>query len=439
MTGVRSDYRTHESPNSRIHWAGSPISRSSIVRGNCTRSCARNWRRCRRLPRHLRRPSAQRILAPADPAELQAWFFERQSSDGFPVIAPIPEAVAKMVEGSGRRGQDLVGVVPPRGGIATIEQIAVNAVMAGCRPQHMPVLVTAVEAMLEPRFNLASLQATTHPVAPLLIVHGPIARELNMNAGAGTFGPSSMANAVIGRAITVDPVEYRRRSSGYRRPLHAGCPEQVQLLHRGEPRSIAMGLIHHRARLGRWRERRDRLRRRAAAQRERPRAWRRRRHSASRGRRLENAWQQHLVYRLAWPEGVDVDPRPRACSEHRGFGLVAAPSARVPVSCDQPKARRACLGRHVRHARLAAGAQCNGRRTRSFPRFRARTTFSFWLRAAQESILQSFRASGRRFRSLAKFRTLRITCSLRPRRSGRRWPRAHGYRSSRSGHRCTAG
>jgi hypothetical protein len=145
--------------------------------------------------------SAQRILAPADPAELQAWFFERRSSDGFPVIAPLPEAVARMVEGAGRRGQDLIGVVPPRGGIATVEQIAVNAVMAGCRPEHMPVLVTAVEAMLEPRFNLASLQATTHPVAPLLIVHGPIARDLKMNAGAGTFGPSSMANAVIGRAI----------------------------------------------------------------------------------------------------------------------------------------------------------------------------------------------------------------------------------------------
>jgi hypothetical protein len=145
--------------------------------------------------------SAPRILAPADPAELQAWFFERGSSDGFPVIAPIPEAVAKIVQGSGRRGQDLVGVVPPRGGLATIEQIAVNAVMAGCRPEHMPVLVTAVEAMLEPCFNLASVQATTHPVAPLLIVHGPIARELKMNAAAGAFGPSSMANAVIGRAI----------------------------------------------------------------------------------------------------------------------------------------------------------------------------------------------------------------------------------------------
>ena len=145
--------------------------------------------------------SAARLLAPADPAELQLWFFERTLSDGFPIIAPTVAAVAEMVKGSQRSGSDLIGIVPPRLGVATVEQIAINAVMAGCRPQHMPVLVTAVEALLEPRFNLASVQATTHPVAPLLIVHGPIAKELGMNAGAGAFGPSSMANAVIGRAI----------------------------------------------------------------------------------------------------------------------------------------------------------------------------------------------------------------------------------------------
>jgi hypothetical protein len=145
--------------------------------------------------------SAERLAAPNEPIDLQSWFFGRRLSDGLPIIAPTPDAVARMVEGSKRRGQELVGVVPPRGGIATIEQIAVNAVMAGCRPQHMPVLIAAVGAMLEPRFNLASVQATTHPVAPLLIVHGPIAKELGMNAGAGTFGPSSMTNAVIGRAI----------------------------------------------------------------------------------------------------------------------------------------------------------------------------------------------------------------------------------------------
>ena len=146
-------------------------------------------------------PAAPRLEAPADPAALQAWFFERGSSDGFPVIAPTAEAVARMVAGAGRPATDVVGVVPPREGVATVEQIAVNAVMAGCRPEYMPVLVTAVEAMLEPQFNLHSIQATTHPVAPLLIVHGPIGQQIGMNAGAGTFGPGSIANATIGRAI----------------------------------------------------------------------------------------------------------------------------------------------------------------------------------------------------------------------------------------------
>ena len=145
--------------------------------------------------------TAQRITAPGDPAELQGWYAERRWSDGFPVIAPVADAVAKMVAGSRRRGEDFVGIIAPRGGIATVEQIAVNAVMAGCRPQHMPVLIAAVEAMLEPQFNLAAIQATTHPVAPLLIVHGPIAKQLGMNSGAGAFGPNSLANAVIGRAI----------------------------------------------------------------------------------------------------------------------------------------------------------------------------------------------------------------------------------------------
>ena len=144
---------------------------------------------------------ARRVQAPADAAELQAWCFERGWSDGLPVIPPTPEAVARMVAGAGRDPDEVIGAVPPRGGIATVERIAVNAVMAGCRPPFMPVLVAAVRAMLEPRFNLAAIQATTHPVAPLLVVHGPIARAIGMNDGAGTFGPGSVANAAIGRAV----------------------------------------------------------------------------------------------------------------------------------------------------------------------------------------------------------------------------------------------
>ncbi len=157
-----------------------------------------------RPPAPLAKPPsaiALRVTVPSDAFELQGWYAEKRWSDGLPVIAPTSEAVARMVAGAHRAGNDVVGIVPPRGGVATVEQVAVNAVMAGCRPQHMPVILTALEAMLEPQFNLAAIQATTHPVAPLVVVHGPIAKDLGMNSGAGTFGPNSLANATIGRAI----------------------------------------------------------------------------------------------------------------------------------------------------------------------------------------------------------------------------------------------
>jgi hypothetical protein len=95
----------------------------------------------------------------------------------------------------------VLGKIPPLWGEATIEKVAINAVMAGCRPGVMPVLVTALEAMLDPVFNLYAVQATTHPVAPLVIVHGPAVDRLGMHAGAGVFGPGNVANATLGRAV----------------------------------------------------------------------------------------------------------------------------------------------------------------------------------------------------------------------------------------------
>src|SRR2546428_10354032 len=90
---------------------------------------------------------------------------------------------------------------PPLWRQATLEKLAVSAVMAGCEPAYFPVVVAAVEAMLEPPFNLYGVQATTHPVAPLVIVHGPVAGRLGVHAGSGCFGPGFRANATIGRAI----------------------------------------------------------------------------------------------------------------------------------------------------------------------------------------------------------------------------------------------
>jgi hypothetical protein len=91
--------------------------------------------------------------------------------------------------------------MPPRQGVVTVEKLAVNAVMAGCRPEYFPVIITAVEALLDEGFNLYAVQSTTHPCAPLLILNGPIARELNVNSRYNAFGPGCCANATIGRAI----------------------------------------------------------------------------------------------------------------------------------------------------------------------------------------------------------------------------------------------
>lgn len=122
-------------------------------------------------------------------------------TDGLVVAPPTEERVQAMIDYLGRDSQEVVGVVPPKDGIATIEQIAVNCAMAGCAPEHLPVVIAALEAMLEPEFNLHGVQCTTNPCAPLVIVNGPIVKALGFNAREGAFGGGSRANACVGRAI----------------------------------------------------------------------------------------------------------------------------------------------------------------------------------------------------------------------------------------------
>src|SRR5262245_16426179 len=107
----------------------------------------------------------------------------RHWTDGLPIVPPTVERVEAMIEATGRPGSEVVAVLAPGHGAATIEKIAINAVMAGCRPEYMPVLVAAVEALADPAFNLPGVQVTTNPVAPLLIVNGPARHTLGFNAG----------------------------------------------------------------------------------------------------------------------------------------------------------------------------------------------------------------------------------------------------------------
>ena len=128
-------------------------------------------------------------------------FHERRWTDGLPFVLPTPERVQAMIAGSRRHATDVIAVVPPRWADATIEKLAVNAVMAGCRPAYMPLLIAAVEAAADPEFGLYSVQATTHPCAVMLLVSGPIVQQLGLNFAHGSFGPGFCANASIGRAM----------------------------------------------------------------------------------------------------------------------------------------------------------------------------------------------------------------------------------------------
>jgi hypothetical protein len=128
-------------------------------------------------------------------------FYQRGWTDGLPIVLPTPERYEKMLAATGLDPALEIGKVEPRLGIATIGKIAVNAIMAGCEPTHLPVVVAAVRAMIQPQFNLKALQCTTHPVTVMTLVNGPIAHELDINATYNCMGQGALANAVIGRAV----------------------------------------------------------------------------------------------------------------------------------------------------------------------------------------------------------------------------------------------
>lgn len=139
---------------------------------------------------------------PFDAAEkMNRLFLRRGWGNGFPLIPPTKERVAWMLAGTDRSPDEVIGVLRPKGGKATVEKVAINAVMAGCLPSYMPVLITAVEAMADTEFALAQVAATAGSSAPLLIINGPIRNDLRINYGTGALGTAWRANATMGAAI----------------------------------------------------------------------------------------------------------------------------------------------------------------------------------------------------------------------------------------------
>jgi hypothetical protein len=143
---------------------------------------------------------ARRIdIAPLDdPFE---FMFDQGFTDGLPVIPPAPERVLRMLGGTRRDAQEVIGIVPPNMAPVTIEKIAINAVMAGCKPEYLPVVIAAVDAALTPEFNAHGVMATTWGATPVIVVNGPIRNRIGMNMGMMALGYGNRANATIGRAV----------------------------------------------------------------------------------------------------------------------------------------------------------------------------------------------------------------------------------------------
>ncbi|MCU1394579.1 MAG: hypothetical protein JWM34_3007 [Ilumatobacteraceae bacterium] len=127
--------------------------------------------------------------------------FDRGWTDGLPVVAPTEARVLRMLTGTTRAPDDVVAVVPPDLVEVTIEKVAINAVMAGCRPEHLPWVIAALEAVCTDEFNIHGVLATTMPVGPVVICNGPGTRAIGMNSGMNVFGQGNRANLTIGRAV----------------------------------------------------------------------------------------------------------------------------------------------------------------------------------------------------------------------------------------------
>jgi hypothetical protein len=142
-----------------------------------------------------------RRVALADLEDDMEAMFDRGWTDGLPVVPPTEARVLRMLTGTTRSPGSVVAVVPPDLVPCTVERVAVNAVMAGCRPEYLPVVMTAVEAACTDTFNAHGLLATTWFSGPMVVVNGPIARAIGMNSGVNALGQGNRANATIGRAL----------------------------------------------------------------------------------------------------------------------------------------------------------------------------------------------------------------------------------------------
>lgn len=138
---------------------------------------------------------------PDDPWAFLEFAEGERWTDGLPIVPPKEDYVREMIAASGRSSDESLGSFPPTRAAATVERVAINSVMAGCRPDYMPAVVAAIEALLRPDMNMLGVQATTHPAGFMVMFNGPYAEKIGLPSGTGLLGPGFRASATIGRAI----------------------------------------------------------------------------------------------------------------------------------------------------------------------------------------------------------------------------------------------
>ncbi len=185
--------------------------------------------------------------APAPEISIEALYDvldELRATDGLPVVPPTPERVERMLAAAGRDPSEVLKAeCAPSGAALTIEKVAINAVMAGCKPAYFPIVLAAVEATCDPAYYLDTGAITTHSSGNAVIVSGPLAREIGMNAGGGCVGPGNRANAAIGRTLTLLALNVLRAVPGISDMACLGSPgEYVYCFAENEEESPWPGL-----------------------------------------------------------------------------------------------------------------------------------------------------------------------------------------------------
>ncbi len=141
------------------------------------------------------------VRGPDPHGKVNEMFYRRGWTDGLPIVPPTTARVDAMLRAAGQPRNQVLGEADPLKGVVTVEKVAINGVMAGCEDHHMPILLAAAAALLDPEFNLRGVQTTDENVTPALFLTGPIAKSLEMNSRFGALGPGWRANAAIGRAV----------------------------------------------------------------------------------------------------------------------------------------------------------------------------------------------------------------------------------------------